>query len=183
MLLAKAPAPARPALAKVLARPIIALAAASPEGTRFGVHLCLGDMNNRALGTMDDVTPLVLLANAILAGWPDGRRLGILHPRFAAADHPATTDPQFYAPLTSLNLPAGVRFAAGFAHEAQSLTDQVAIRSMIDDLLHREVAIAAACGLGRRPRADARAVLEPQNSAGLEAPTRQIRLRAGAPSA
>jgi hypothetical protein len=53
-----------------------------------------------------------------------------------------------------------VRFAAGFAHEAQSLSDQVAIRSMIDDLLHREVAIAAACGLGRRSQADGKSVLE-----------------------
>lgn len=160
VLLAKAPAPARPALAKMLARPIVALAAAAPVGTRFGVHLCLGDMNNRAFGTMDDVTPLVLLANAIMAGWPGGRRLDIVHAPFAAADHPATTNPQFYAPLTSLKLPAGVRFAAGFAHEAQSLPDQLAIRSMIDDLLHREVAIAAACGLGRRSAAAGTAVLE-----------------------
>jgi len=160
VLLAKAPAAARPALAKVLARPITRLAAAAPEHTRFGVHLCLGDMNNRAFGTMDDVTPLVLLANAITGGWPAGRRLDILHAPFAAADQPATTDAQFYAPLTSLKVPEGVRFAAGFAHEAQSLADQLTIRSMIDDLLHREVTISAACGLGRRSEADGRAVLE-----------------------
>ena len=160
VLLAKAPPPARPALARALARPITKLAAGAPEHTRFGVHLCLGDMNNRAFGTMDDVTPLVLLANAILAGWPEGRTLDLLHAPFAAADHPATTDKQFYAPLASLKLPGSVRFAAGFAHEAQSLADQLAIRATIDELVHREVTISAACGLGRRSEDAGRAVLE-----------------------
>jgi hypothetical protein len=160
VLLAKAPARVRPALARVLAKPITALAAGAAPGTRFGVHLCLGDMNNRAFGTMDDVSPLVLLANAILRSWPAGRPLDLLHAPFSAADQPATTDAAFYAPLAELALPAGVRFAAGFAHESQSLADQLAVRSVIDDLLGREVAIAAACGLGRRSEVAGRAVLE-----------------------
>jgi hypothetical protein len=160
VLLTKAPAAARPTMAKLLARSITGLAAATPAGTRFGVHLCLGDMNNRAFGTMADVGPLVLLANAILRGWPDGRSLDILHAPFAAADQPATTDPAFYAPLRDLALPDDVRFAAGFAHESQSLPDQLRIRSVIDDLLHREVAVAASCGLGRRSESAGRAVLE-----------------------
>lgn len=160
VLLTKAPAPARPVLARLLAKLVTNLAAATPPRTRFGVHLCLGDMNNRAFGTMSDVGPLVLLANAILRGLPDGRPLDILHAPFAAADHPATTDPAFYAPLRDLDLPEDVRFAAGFAHESQPLSDQLQIRSVIDDLLRREVAIAAACGFGRRSEPDGRAVLE-----------------------
>jgi hypothetical protein len=160
VLLARAPRQARPGLARLLARSITRLVAAAPAGTRFGVHLCLGDMNNRAFGTMDDVSPVVLLANAIVRGWPDGRQLDILHAPFAAADQPAPTDAAFYAPLRDLHVPAGVRFAAGFAHEAQSLADQLTIRSVIDDLVHREVTIASACGLGRRSVADGRAVLE-----------------------
>lgn len=160
VLLAKAPPAARPALAKVLARTVTGLAAATAAGTRLGVHLCLGDMNNRAFGTMTDVRPLVLLANAIVAGWPAGRRLDVLHAPFAAADQPATTDPAFYAPLAELRVPAGTRFAAGFAHEAQPLAQQLTIRSMIDDHLQREVVIAAACGLGRRSEDAARAVLD-----------------------
>jgi len=91
---------------------------------------------------------------------PDRRPLDILHAPFAAADHPATTDPAFYAPLRDLDLPEDVRFAAGFAHESQPLSDQLQIRSVIDDLLRREVAIAAACGLGRRSEPDGRPVLE-----------------------
>jgi hypothetical protein len=160
VLLTKAPAQARPVMARLLARSITGLAAATPAGTRFGVHLCLGDMNNRPFATMTDVSPLVLLANAILRGWPDDRPLDILHAPFAAADQPATTDRAFYAPLRELTIPADVRFAAGFAHESQSLPDQMQIRSVIDDLLGREVVIAASCGLGRRSELAGRAVLE-----------------------
>lgn len=160
VLLAKAPPAARPALAKLLARGIAALASGTAEGTRFAVHLCLGDMNNRAFGTMTDVTPLVLLANAVLAAWPAGRPLEVLHAPFAAADSPATTDEAFYRPLRSLALPATVRFAAGFAHESQPVADQRGIRTIIEDHLHREVVISAACGLGRRTDDAARAVLD-----------------------
>jgi len=159
VLLAKAPAAARPGLARFLARGICRLAAATPHGTRFAVHLCLGDMNNRAFGTMKDVAPLVRLANAVIAGWPAGRPLEVLHAPFAAADRPATTDADYYAPLHELHLPAGLRFAAGFAHESQPLTDQRSIRDRIDGLLHRQVVISSACGLGRRSEADARTVL------------------------
>jgi len=160
VLLAKAPAAARPALARLLARSVTGLPAAAPEGTRFAVHLCLGDMNNRALGTMTDVGPLVQLANAIVRSWPAGRDLDLIHAPFAAANQPATTDAAFYAPLRQLRIPAAVRFAAGFAHESQSLADQRGIRARIDDLLQRQVVIASACGLGRRTEVAGRAVLE-----------------------
>jgi hypothetical protein len=160
VLVAKAPARARAGLAKVLARGIVRLAAASPAGTRFGLHLCLGDMNNRAFGRMSDVTPLVVLANAITSNWPDGRALDTLHAPFAAADVPASTDRAFYEPLSGLNLPIGTRFAAGFAHESQSLADQLEIRSVIEERLGREVMMSAACGLGRRSEEAGRRVLE-----------------------
>ncbi len=160
VLLAKAPAATRATLAALLARTITGLASAAPEGTRFAVHLCLGDMNNRAFGTMTDVAPLVSLANAVLSSWPDDRPLDVIHAPFAAADHPATTDPGFYTPLRKLRLPRDVRFAAGFAHESQSLDQQRHIRTIIDEHLDRAVVIASACGLGRRSASAARAVLE-----------------------
>jgi hypothetical protein len=126
----------------------------------FGLHLCLGDMNNKAFGTMTDVAPLVALSNAIVAGWPRGRRLAYVHAPFAAADRPATTDPAYYAPLDGLRLPDGTTFVAGFAHESQALTDQLTVRSLIEDRLGHAVDISAACGLGRRTQADGRALLE-----------------------
>jgi hypothetical protein len=73
--LAKVPAAARPPLARLQARTVTGLAAAASEGTRFAVHLCLGDMNNRAFGTMTDAEPLVLLGNEIARSWPAGRPL------------------------------------------------------------------------------------------------------------
>ncbi|MGI8577773.1 MAG: hypothetical protein ACR2KG_07610 [Nocardioidaceae bacterium] len=159
VLLAKAPAPARPRLARLLARAVTGLAAAAPQDTCLAVHLCVGDMNHRAFGTMSDVTPLVLLSNAIVRSWPAGRSLQLIHAPFAAADHPATTEPAFYAPLRKLDIPASTRFAAGFVHEAQSLTEQRDIRGRIEDLLGQPVVISSACGLGRRSETAAHAVL------------------------
>jgi hypothetical protein len=62
--------------------------------------------------------------------------------------------------LNQLKLPASVRFAAGFVHEAQPLEDQVRIRTIIEEHLGRTVVIASACGLGRRTDEAARLVLE-----------------------
>lgn len=160
VLLAKAPARLRPGLAKLLARSVTGLAAASPAGTRFAVHLCVGDMNHRAFGTMTDVSPLVLLSNAITATWPADKALEVMHAPFAAADQPATTDPGYYAPLANLRLPSEVRFAAGFAHEGQDIAEQRQIRDRIEQLTSRQVMIASACGLGRRDEQAARANLE-----------------------
>lgn len=116
----------------------------------FGLHLCLGDMNNKAFGTMSDVAPLVELTNAIVRRWPSHQRLSYVHAPFAAADQPATTDPAFYAPLAGLQLPPGTRFVAGFAHESQPLDDQLRVRSLVEEGLGHPVDISAACGLGRR---------------------------------
>jgi len=135
------------------------VAAASPEGARFGIHLCLGDMNHRAFGRMKDVGPLVLLTQAIVAAWPAGRTLEFVHAPFAAADDPPPTAESFYAPLASLKLPARTRFIAGFAHEDQSLDDQRRVLATIEKLLGRPVDVSSSCGLGRRDAAAARRTL------------------------
>jgi hypothetical protein len=160
VLLAKAPPAVMPVLAGRFAKMITRLAAASPAGSRFGIHLCLGDMNNKAFGTMKDVRPLVALSNAVVGSWPHNQPLDYIHAPFAAADQPATTRAGFYAPLGDLKVPASTRFAAGFAHESQSLADQVRIHNMIEDRIRRTVDVSAACGLGRRNFEDGRRVLE-----------------------
>lgn len=160
VLLAKTPARAlRPAAAR-MARVITGLAAAAVPGSRFGVHLCLGDMNNRPFGTLADLAPLVALTNALVRRWPAHQALVYLHAPFAAADQPAPVEAGYYRPLAALSVPAEVGFAAGFAHEKQSLADQRAIRDAIESQLGRAVDIAAACGLGRRSAVDGRRVLE-----------------------
>lgn len=66
------PGPLRGLMASFLGRGVARLAREAPNGARFGIHLCLGDMNHRALANMADATPVVLLANAIVKAWPAG---------------------------------------------------------------------------------------------------------------
>jgi hypothetical protein len=160
VLLARAPAQARPALAALLARRITALAQGAPEGAQLGVHLCLGDMNHRALGQMPDAGPVVLLANALAARWPAGRPLRYVHVPLAAADDPPPEDPAFYQPLSGLRLVSDIEFIAGFAHEDQDAGTQFRIRRMIEDAVGHPVGISTSCGLGRRDQAAALAAMD-----------------------
>ena len=152
VLLGRAPARARPAMAAVIARQLAALAQGAPEGAEFGVHLCLGDMNHRALGRVGDADPLVTLSNAIAERWPQGRPLRYVHLPLAAADDPPSEDPAFYAPLSRLALGPGIDVIAGFAHEDQDVSTQFRIRGLIEDALGAPVGISTSCGLGRRTR-------------------------------
>ncbi|HEY0239248.1 MAG TPA: hypothetical protein VGC37_11405 [Friedmanniella sp.] len=160
VMMIKAPPRVRPLLAARMAEGMLRIARNSPVGTRFGVHLCVGDLNNQPLAEMDDVSPLVLLANAVARRWPVDRSLLYVHAPLAAADKPAPVRPGYYAPLRDLDLSVGTDFVAGFVHERQDLTDQVGIRDLVDGLIGRPVQIAAACGLGRRSRDDAERNLE-----------------------
>ncbi|MGN6792029.1 MAG: hypothetical protein ACTHJW_06530 [Streptosporangiaceae bacterium] len=129
----------------------VQLPAAVPAGTRFGVHLCLGDLNHKSMVGMRDITPAVLVANEVAAAWPADRPLEFIHVPFAAAEEPPSFDPAFYAPLSDLSIPSSVRFVAGCIHESLSSDKQVELLRMIESHLGREVDVAAACGLSRRP--------------------------------
>ncbi|MFF4403307.1 hypothetical protein [Streptomyces sp. NPDC001404] len=100
---------------------------------------------------MSDAQPLVLLANAVADGFPDGRVLDYVHAPFAAADKPGSFNPQWYRPLEALTLPSSMRFVAGFIHESISINDHRILLDMIERFARREVDVAAACGLARRP--------------------------------
>jgi hypothetical protein len=147
---ASAPKPLRPALAGYLARLVTRQAAQAPEGTRFGVHLCLGDLGHNARTQLPDADPLVKLATALVRRWPQGRTLEFIHFPLSGGEAPPTTDQAFYAPLGTLNRDGFPRLIAGIAHEKQPLADQLAIRATIENQVGRPVDIATACGLGRR---------------------------------
>jgi len=147
---AQAPDEGQQGTAEQMAGAMIDVARRMPEGTRFGMHLCLGDFHHTAYGNMRDVRPLVLLANAIAAGWPEGRVLEYVHAPFAAAKEPPIPEESFYEPLRDLALPADTRFIAGFLHEKLDTDAHRELLARIERLTGREVDVAAACGLGRR---------------------------------
>lgn len=156
----KVPGFAQQLMANRLAVGVVRLAERSPEGTRFGIHLCLGDLDHKALGKMKNASPLVSLANAIAAKWPAGRTLEFMHAPLAAGEEPPVMSPQFYRPLTGLRLPAATRFVAGLLHEGRSIEEQKQVLSIVESSIGRTVGVAAACGLGRRTPDAARATLE-----------------------
>jgi len=149
----------RPAAA-FLAGGIARLAREAPEGSRWGIHLCLGDMNHRALGRLRDTRPIVALSNAIVARWPAGRHLDFMHVPLAEAVEPPPIEPEFYEPLRGLRLPPETRFIAGFIHEGRTLEEQRGLMARLDELLGRPVDVACSCGLGRRSREDALATID-----------------------
>lgn len=140
----------QPQTAARMAETLVDVARRSPEGTSFGIHLCLGDFHHKAYGNMRDVRPLVLLANAVAEAWPDGRRLVYVHAPFAAAAEPPIAEESFYEPLAELTLGDEVRFIAGFLHESLDLGAHRELLARIERLAGREVDVASACGLGRR---------------------------------
>lgn len=141
-----------------LGRGIAELAAATPEGSRIGVHLCLGSMRNKARATLRDTRPLVHLANSIARQWPSGRTLEYIHGPLAAGDIPPSPHPEFYAPLA--DLAADTRFYAGMVHETPTEAQQIETLALVERALGRPVGgVASACGLGRRPRPVAEAMV------------------------
>jgi len=159
VFVARMPSPLQPLMARYMAGIVTKLAASAPAGSRFGVHLCLGDMNHRALMGMRDTTPVVRLANAIAKRWPDGRSLEFMHAPFAAAVEPPSTDETWYRPLERLRLAPSTRFIAGFAHEGQDLEVQREILATIEAAVGEPVDLATSCGLGRRDPEAARAAI------------------------
>jgi hypothetical protein len=159
VFVARMPRWLQPAMARYMASVITSQAAEAPEGARFGIHLCLGDLNHRALARMRNTEPVVQLANAIARRWPAGRPLEFVHAPFAAAEEPPVIEPDWYRPLERLRLPANTRFVAGFAHEGQDLSAQLAIRSSIERVVNGPVGVATSCGLGRREPAAAEAAI------------------------
>lgn len=156
---ARVPSRLRGTVIPWLGRQILRLIERSPEGSRWGIHLCVGDMNNKSYSHLSDATPAVLLSNALVEQFPAGRRLEFVHMPFAHGDVPPSTDEAFYTPLDDLRLPDGVRFVSGFVHEEQDVETQRQVRRLIEDRLGHPADVAAACGLGRRDREKAKANL------------------------
>jgi hypothetical protein len=152
VMVSQAPAVLQPALASFLASRLAGLARGAPVGARFGMHLCLGDLNHEALGRMKDARPIAALVAALVRAWPEDRPLELIHVPFAAGEGTAPTDARFYAPLAGLKLPERTRFVAGLVHERWTAEETRPVLHLVERALGRRVDVSAACGLGRRSR-------------------------------
>lgn len=160
VFVAMAPGPLRPAVARWTGGGVAGLARRAPEGARFGIHLCLGDLGHKALTRIGDASPLVTLANAIARSWPAGRPLEFVHAPLAAGDEPPSLAAAFYAPLAGLRLPVGTRFVAGLLHESRTTDELRGVLAAVDRAVGHPVDVAASCGYGRRSREDALRTLD-----------------------
>jgi hypothetical protein len=167
----RAPAPLRAMAARWMGRVGIEAVRSASPGTRFGIHLCYGDLGNRSLVTdLDDCAAAVALINSMVSQWPAESVLEYVHLPLAAGNEPPRLSAAYYAPLARLRLPAATRLVAGFVHE--SLDDQQLrdVLRMIEAASGRCVDIAAACGLGRREQPVARSIMK-ESRALCEAPS------------
>lgn len=154
------PSAVRSVGAAILAKRVLRVIERSPASTRWGFHLCVGDMNNESFSKLRDARPIVVFANALASRFPKDRRLEFVHLPLAHGSIPPTTDQRFYGPLMDLDLPEDVRLIAGYAHERQGLEEQEKVREIIEVMMGDRVDVAASCGLGRRDVEAATANLE-----------------------
>lgn len=154
------PSAVQPAMAAWMGGIVANLAAKAPQGARFGVHLCLGDLGHKALGKLRDAGPVVRLTEAIVKRWPAQRPLEYVHAPLAVGEEPPVLDPSFYRPLGNLELPAQIRFVAGLLHESRSVDDLRQVLAEVESQLGRTVDVAAACGLARRGQDAATLVMQ-----------------------
>lgn len=141
-------------LPEALGDSIADLANRSPEGSHFGVHLCLGDLGNESRGQLPDRTAAVALMNTIADHdvWRGKQHLDYIHEPVAAGKNPPILDQQTYQALRDLRLPQETRYIAGMVHEDQTFEEQSQVLAWIQGELPegQALGLAAACGLGRR---------------------------------
>lgn len=149
---------------RALGESIAELAALSPKGTAFGVHLCVGDLGNKGRAMPESRAASVRLMNEMSAPgvWPEEMPLLYIHEPDAAGNKPPIVDNAVYEDLRDLRLPKGTRYIAGMVHERQNMEDQRRVLGYIADALpdDQELGLAAACGLGRRSLSAARFIGE-----------------------
>lgn len=143
----------QPAVAEQMAKELVKLVERAPEGTRFGAHLCLGNYQHKASMQLQNAWPIVYLANALAKHFPAGRQLEYIHAPLAAAALPPSLEESWYEPLSELDL-GGVRFIAGFVHEALDIEQLKYLLETIERIAGCEVDVASTCGLGRLPSSD-----------------------------
>lgn len=127
---------------------------------KIGLHLCWGDLNNKALTHAKTLDKMVYFTNKIIEKWPEPYQLEFVHFPLAEGDIPPRLDLEYYKPLKYVHLPEKVKFVAGFIHEKRNFEELKQILRHIEALRSHTVDIACACGLGRRSPEVAMQLLE-----------------------
>jgi hypothetical protein len=146
----KAPAIIKPLVARWAVGNILSLVNKLNKNARVGIHLCLGDLNNKPFSKIRNVGSLVSFSNELARQWPRDRALDFVHFPLAMGDIPPSVDPAFYSSLKRIVLPPDTRFIAGFVHEGLSEDQEKKILSVIENNLGRTVDVSSSCGFGRR---------------------------------
>jgi hypothetical protein len=118
----------------------------------FGIHICLGDLNNKALVHARSLDKMVNFSNQLVASWPERHPLAYVHYPLAEAAAPPPLEKHFYQPLAQIRLPTGTQFVAGFIHERLTTEQHQQLLNTIESVRGHTVGVACSCGLGRRPR-------------------------------
>ncbi|WP_159080674.1 hypothetical protein [Nocardia suismassiliense] len=142
------PAGLRQGPATAAGRAVGRLVARAPHGSRFGVHLCYGSLEDKPVVAPRSAAPVVALANAIARYWPAGRHLDFVHMPIGDGKQ-APVQPRYYAPLARLELPDTTRVVAGLAHPAQPLAQARQGLAAAESAFGGRLDVAAPCGLGR----------------------------------
>lgn len=151
VLTAWAPGPVRAKQAAVMADRIVGVAAASPAGTLFIVHLCVGRPRGNPVTVLEDLSAVECLTTAIAKRWPAGRGLNAIHLPMGDVTHPAPLDPAYYAPLRSVDVPAEVDLIAGLANLTDAHAPQRAVLRVAELAAGRPLGVSTPCGLGGDP--------------------------------
>jgi hypothetical protein len=137
-------------LVDIALRTVLGLVKQIEPKASFGVHLCFGDLNNEALLRPNTLDKMVHFSNRLVEKWPPTHELSYLHYPLAEAADPPPLTADYYRALKKIELPAGVRFVAGFIHDKRSEAEHRQILETIEGLLEQKVDVACSCGLGRR---------------------------------
>ena len=146
----------RERVAKRMAGYIHDIVELAPEGVKFIVHLCRGDLKHESWPTTDDtLRPAVALANAVVDGWPVGREQVFVHLPLRKAQDEPSLDQAYYRPLAYLS--SNGRFAAGIISERVNFDHNIEALNLAAEVYHGDAspgerifeAVGGPCGGGR----------------------------------
>ncbi|MGW4772920.1 hypothetical protein ACWEO2_33400 [Nocardia sp. NPDC004278] len=145
----------RAAKAVALASDLAEFVRRMPAGARVTIHLCRGDWEHTSwMKQINGYEPVVLLANAIVAEWPEGRTLEGIHIPLAGADVlPLVDTPDMYRQLEQLT--TDVPIYAGIVHEQADAERIVTALTQARQYYSRPFGgLSTSCGMARMTEAE-----------------------------